>query len=148
MLECHSAQPCESRIATGNGRVQWVCLMPHALCVVCGVGLQAEKLVAKLDALGATAGDLGLSLFKVAKFEVRRPGDLVVLQPQLTQPAASACSRYCFTGQIVCWLVCAQCNVVSAYGCHTSTDCSTVAVGLHHICPASAQCIWFGWTNS
>lgn len=31
---------------------------------------QAEKLVAKLDALGATAGDLGLSLFKVAKFEV------------------------------------------------------------------------------
>ncbi len=38
--------------------------MPPALCV------QAEKLVAKLDALGATAGDLGLSLFKVAKFEV------------------------------------------------------------------------------
>jgi hypothetical protein len=33
--------------------------------------VQAEKLVAKLDALGATAGDLGLSLFKVAKFEVR-----------------------------------------------------------------------------
>lgn len=36
-------------------------------CLLC----QAEKLVAKLDALGATAGDLGLSLFKVAKFEVR-----------------------------------------------------------------------------
>jgi hypothetical protein len=35
------------------------------------VYVQAEKLVAKLDALGATAGDLGLSLFKVAKFEVR-----------------------------------------------------------------------------
>lgn len=35
--------------------------------------MQAEKLVAKLDALGATAGDLGLSLFKVAKFEVRIP---------------------------------------------------------------------------
>jgi hypothetical protein len=34
------------------------------------VYVQAEKLVAKLDALGATAGDLGLSLFKVAKFEV------------------------------------------------------------------------------
>jgi hypothetical protein len=33
---------------------------------------QAEKLVAKLDTLGSTAGDLGLSLFKVAKFEVRR----------------------------------------------------------------------------
>lgn len=33
--------------------------------------LQAEKLVGKLDQLGATAGDLGLSLFKVAKFEVR-----------------------------------------------------------------------------
>lgn len=32
---------------------------------------QAEKLVGKLDQLGATLGDLGLSLFKVAKFEVR-----------------------------------------------------------------------------
>lgn len=40
-------------------------------CCVHAAGLQAEKLVAKLDALGTTAGDLGLSLFKVAKFEVR-----------------------------------------------------------------------------
>lgn len=36
----------------------------------------AEKLVAKLDALGATAGDLGLSLFKVAKFEEAEGGAL------------------------------------------------------------------------
>lgn len=42
-------------------------------CCVCHA--QAEKLVAKLDALGTTAGDLGLSLFKVAKFEVREAGD-------------------------------------------------------------------------
>lgn len=44
----------------------------HTLAVDLLVCVQAEKLVAKLDALGATAGDLGLSLFKVAKFEVRR----------------------------------------------------------------------------
>lgn len=36
----------------------------------------AEKLVGKLDALGSTAGDLGLSLFKVAKFEEAEGGAL------------------------------------------------------------------------
>eukprot|EP00879_Flechtneria_rotunda_P009329 GHRR01009767.1.p2 GENE.GHRR01009767.1~~GHRR01009767.1.p2 ORF type:complete len:234 (+),score=100.44 GHRR01009767.1:1672-2373(+) len=38
--------------------------------------LQAEKLVGKLDQLGATAGDLGLSLFKVAKLEEAEGGAL------------------------------------------------------------------------
>eukprot|EP00775_Hariotina_reticulata_P008356 gene8356-8540_t len=39
-------------------------------------GREAEKLVAKLDQLGAAAGDLGLSLFKVAKFEEAEGGAL------------------------------------------------------------------------
>lgn len=43
---------------------------PSPCCIFLAVACQAEKLVAKLDALGGTAGDLGLSLFKVAKFEV------------------------------------------------------------------------------
>ncbi|WIA09894.1 hypothetical protein OEZ85_010108 [Tetradesmus obliquus] len=36
----------------------------------------AEKLVGRLDQLGATAGDLGLSMFKVAKFEEAEGGAL------------------------------------------------------------------------
>ncbi|KAF6260499.1 hypothetical protein COO60DRAFT_1684872 [Scenedesmus sp. NREL 46B-D3] len=36
----------------------------------------AEKLVGKLDQLGSTAGDLGLSMFKVAKFEEAEGGAL------------------------------------------------------------------------
>jgi hypothetical protein len=40
-------------------------------CLLLLLLLQAEKLVGRLDQLRATAGDLGLSMFKVAKFEVR-----------------------------------------------------------------------------
>jgi hypothetical protein len=48
-------------------------MTPPCVCrlLCCARPTQAEKLVGKLDALGSTAGDLGLSLFKVAKFEVR-----------------------------------------------------------------------------
>lgn len=45
--------------------------------LMCSACCQAEKLVGRLDQLGATAGDLGLSLFKVAKFEVSS-GDIVL----------------------------------------------------------------------
>lgn len=56
------------------------------MCCLCD---QAEKLVAKLDALGATAGDLGLSLFKVAKFEVCALHTLPVVP--VTAHVAAAC---------------------------------------------------------
>jgi hypothetical protein len=55
---------------------------------LCTAVLQAEKLVAKLDALGTTAGDLGLSMFKVAKFEVRTGSTTAV--------AGVALRRLCF----------------------------------------------------
>ena len=38
--------------------------------------LQAERVIDKLDKLGAVHGDLGLSLFKVAKFEEAEGGPL------------------------------------------------------------------------
>lgn len=53
---------------------------------------QAEKLVAKLDALGTTAGDLGLSLFKVAKFEVRARSLLALALPVHVALCCTSCA--------------------------------------------------------
>jgi hypothetical protein len=38
--------------------------------------VQAERVIDKMDKLGAVHGDLGLSLFKVAKFEEAEGGPL------------------------------------------------------------------------
>lgn len=54
--------------------------------------IQAEKLVGKLDQLGATAGDLGLSLFKVAKFEVRIPVENIMRHDVLQHAILLCCT--------------------------------------------------------
>lgn len=64
-----SVAPWIYRIAMVSAGVN--CLNPTHPHLLVAVAVQAEKLVGKLDQLGGTAGDLGLSLFKVAKFEVR-----------------------------------------------------------------------------